>query len=120
MQRLLIILGCFLSLDAVCKIIALSTGPNSFLAVHNGVTLLVCFALAIPMAIYMIRVNEKNGKREREDLKPLADKMTLGVGVLSLALRLPLSFLTTLRMLYGWRFSEVSLLVAKLYSIKQI
>ncbi len=97
MQRLLIILGCFLSLDAVCKIIALGTGPNSFLAVHNGVTLLVCFALAIPMAIYMIRVNEKNGKREREDLKPLADKMSLGCwgALVGFALTIIISYYTS-------------------------
>lgn len=97
MQRLLIILGCFLSLDAVYKIIALSTGPNSFLAVHNGVTLLVCLALAIPMAVYMIRVNEKNGKKEREDLKPLADKMLLGCwgAIVGLALTVIISYYTS-------------------------
>lgn len=78
MRRLLIILGCFLPLDAACKIIALIFGPKSFVATHNGLMLIICLALSIPLAIYMIRVNEKNGKKESEELQALSDEMSLG------------------------------------------
>jgi len=78
MQRLLIFLGCFLSLDALCKIIALIAGPNSFMVSHNWLMLLIAFVLATPLAIYMIRVNEKNGKKERKELQSFSEKMSLG------------------------------------------
>lgn len=78
MSRLLIFLGCFLSLDALCKIITLILPPESFFASHMLVIVIVCLALATPLAIYMIRVNEENGKKELEALRPLADELSFG------------------------------------------